>query len=89
MPVGLRVAVYAVCGVVVLVVSASLFRTGKPLRYTFASFVEGVCAMAAVDIVGIFTGVSLGFGWFSMACCAVLGIPGVISMLLMRAITLL
>ena len=89
MPIGLKVAVYVVCGTVIMAVCVALFRTQKPLRYLLASLVEGVCAMAAVDVVGIFTGISLGFGWFSMGCCAVLGIPGVVSMLLMRAITLL
>ncbi len=89
MSLGLRVAVYTVLGAAVLAVMITLFRTGKPLRFTLASFAEGVCAMAAVDVVGIFTGISLGFGWFSMICCATFGIPGVISMLLMRAITLL
>ncbi len=89
MPIGLRVAVYTAIGAAMLAVVITLFRSGKPLRFTLASLVEGVCAMAAVDIVGIFTGISLGFGWFSMACCAAFGIPGVISMLLMRAITLL
>ncbi len=89
MPIGLRVAVYTVIGAAILAVVIMLFRSGKPLRFTLASLAEGVCAMAAVDIVGIFTGISLGFGWFSMTCCAIFGIPGVISMLLMRAITLL
>lgn len=89
MSIGLSVVVYAAIGAAMVAVVITLFRTGKPLRFTAASLVEGVCAMAAVDIVGIFTGLSLGFGWFSMVCCAVFGIPGVISMLLMRMITLL
>ncbi len=89
MPIGLAVAVYTVCGAAALAVLIALFRSGKPLRFTIASLIEGACAMAAVDVVGIFTGISLGFGWFSLSCCAAFGIPGVISMLVMRAITLL
>ena len=89
MPIGLAVIVYTVCGAAMLAVMIALFRSGKPLRFTFASLIEGVCAMAAVDVVGVFTGISLGFGWFSLSCCAAFGIPGVISMLVMRAITLL
>ena len=80
--------VYAALGVAALVMLVTYAKTRKPLRMAFGSLVEGVCAMAAVDIVGIFSGVSLGFGTFSLACCAVFGIPGVISMLLMRAIAL-
>ncbi|MBP3381420.1 MAG: pro-sigmaK processing inhibitor BofA family protein [Clostridia bacterium] len=89
MTIGLRLAVYAAVGVAILVVLVALLRSRKPLRFTACSLAEGMCALAAVDIVGIFTGLSLGFGWFSIASCATFGIPGVIAMLLMRAITLL
>ena len=89
MSIGLSVMVYTAIGAAMVAVVIALLRTGKPLRIATASLIEGVCAMAAVDVVGIFSGVSLGFGWFSMACCAAFGIPGVISMLVMRMITLL
>ena len=89
MPIGMCVAVYIACLVAVLAVVVALFRSGKPLRFCLASLIEGVCAMAAVDVAAVFTGISLGFGWFSMSCCAAFGIPGVISLLVMRMITLL
>ena len=89
MSVGLQIVVCAVIGVALLTVIIAIFRAKKPLRLIVSSLTEGVCALAAVNIVGVFTGVSLGFGWFSIGCCAAFGVPGVISMLLMRMITLL
>lgn len=74
-----------VAGVAVLLAAT---RAGKPLRRLFASFVQGVCAIAAVNIAGVFTGVSLGFGWFPLSFCTAFGVPGVISMLLMRLLVL-
>lgn len=89
MSLGLSIAVYTAIGVALLVVGVTLFRSEKPIRFAFSSLVEGVCAIAAIDVVGTFTGLSLGFGWFSMVCCAAFGIPGVLSVLVMRLITLL
>lgn len=88
MSVWLSVLVGVVAGAAILWVLITLVRTGKPIRHLLASCVQGICAIAAVDIVGIFTGVSLGFGWFTMLGCAAFGMPGVISMLLMRLIAL-
>ncbi len=84
----LSVLVYAALGITVLIVFITACRTQKPVRCMLSSMVQGVCAMAAVDVAGIFTGVSLGFGWFTMLCCTAFGAPGVIAMLLMRWVSL-
>lgn len=84
----LSVLLGIVLGAAALAVLVTFFRTGRPVRYLLTSFVQGVCAIAAVDIVGIFTGVSMGFSVFTMLSCAAFGMPGVISMLLMRLIAL-
>ncbi len=77
-----------VLGAGMMAVAVTMVRTGRPVRRLLASFVEGICAIAAVDVIGVFTGVSMGFGWFSIIGCAAFGMPGVISMLLMHALTL-
>lgn len=88
MTIGLKLLVGTALGVAVLTVMTVTLRSGHPLRHWLTSLIQGVCAIAAVDVAGIFTGVSLGFSWFSVACCAIFGIPGVISLLLMRLFTL-
>lgn len=61
-----------------------MIRTGKPVRCLLTSFIEGVSAIAAVNIAGIFTDVSLGFSYFTLGASALFGIPGVIGLLVMR-----
>jgi inhibitor of the pro-sigma K processing machinery len=85
---GLTILVFSVLGVAMLVALIAMVRTGKPIRFCLGSLLQGICALAAVNIVGIFSGVSLGLSWFSVAGCAAFGVPGVITMLLMRCIAL-
>lgn len=82
----LQIVVYTVGGAAGLAVLIALFKTGRPVRSLAGSGVQGLCALAAVNLAGAFTGVSLGFSPFAVACGTALGIPGVISLLLMRLI---
>ena len=82
----MSIAVGAVCVVIALAVAVALFRSGRPVRGIVASGAQGVCALAAVNIAGAFTGVSLGLNLFSGLCCLVLGIPGVAGLLFMKLI---
>ncbi len=74
--------VLAAC--VVAAVCVPLFCSGKPVRGAVGSGVQGICALAAVNVAGTFTGVSLGLNLFSALCCLVLGIPGVVSLLILK-----
>ena len=82
----LSITVGAVGVVIVLAVAVALFKTGRPVRGIVGSGAQGICALAAVNIAGAFTGVSLGLNLFSGLCCLVLGIPGVVGMLFMKLI---
>lgn len=50
------------------------------------SALSGLAALSAVNLAAAFTGVSLGFSWLSGGIAMALGIPGVVSMLLVNAI---
>lgn len=86
MSIGLSIAVGAVGVLVVLAVGIALFASGKPVRRLVGSGAQGLCALAAVNIVGAFSTVSLGFNIFSGLCCLVLGIPGVVGLLVLKLI---
>ena len=73
----------ALCAAVLLV---ALFRGKRPIRELATSTVQGACALAAVNVAGAFTGVSLGINWFSAVACAAFGVPGVVGMLLLKLI---
>lgn len=76
-----QIIVGAVAAAVVLPVLIARFRTGHPLRESLHSGVQGLCALAAVDVAGAFTGVSLGLNWLSALVSLFLGLPGVIGLL--------
>ncbi len=77
------IAVAVAGGVVVL---TALVKSGKPIRRLLGGAVQGWCALAAVNVVGMFSGVSIGLNVFSAVMCSVLGVPGVIALLLLNAI---
>ena len=86
MSVWLQVVLWCVLGVVALVMGITFVRVKRPLSGPLSSGVQGLCALAAVDVMGMFTGISLGFGWLSLGVSALLGIPGVVLLLLLRCI---
>lgn len=86
MGLGLKIAVGTVGGVMLLAVVIALFRSGKPVRGLVGSGAQGLCALAAVNLAGAFTGVSLGLNLFTGLSCVVLGIPGVAALLFLKLI---
>ncbi len=75
-----------VCALSSVVLLVTLFLTGRPVRACLGSTLQGACALAAVNVTGALTGVSLGLNWFSAVACVSLGVPGVIGLLLLRLI---
>lgn len=86
MSLGLCIAAATVGIVIALAVGIALFRSGRPVRGLVGSAAQGICALAAVNIAGAFTSVSLGLNLFSGLVCVVLGIPGVIALLVLKLI---
>lgn len=84
MSIGLTILTGAVGAGILLAVLIALFHSGRPVRGLLGSSVQGICALAAVNVAGTFTGVSLGLNWLTGGVCAVLGIPGVITLLLLK-----
>ncbi len=50
------------------------------------SALQGIAAMCAVNLTGLFTGVTLAVNWYTIASFIVLGLPGVIGALIIRLI---
>lgn len=86
MSIGWQVVWSIIGAIVVIAVGVAAVKTGRPIRSVIGSGIQGLCALAAVNVTGAFTGVSLGLNLFSGACCVVLGIPGVITLLLEKTI---
>lgn len=82
----LQILLYVLAGLIVIAMLVALIKTKKPVRALVGSGVQGICALAAVNVAGIFTGVSLGLNLLTGLCCLILGIPGVISLLIIKII---
>ena len=67
-----------------LAVLIAAIRGKKPLRHLFSGAIQGLCALAAVNVAGAFTGVSLGLHALSLTAASLLGIPGVTLLLLLQ-----
>ncbi len=77
---------WIIVGVIVLAVLAGAVAAGKPIRSLLSSAVQGFCALAAVNMAGAFSGVTLGLTTFTAGVCGVLGLPGVITLLILQVI---
>ncbi len=82
----LQILLWVIAAVIAVAVMVALFKTKRPVRSLVGSGAQGICALAAVNIAGAFTGVSIGLNLFTGVGCIVLGIPGVVAMLVLKLI---
>lgn len=62
-----------------------IVRAKNPIKKMLISMIKGIATLVAVNIIGIFTGVTLPISLLSLAIAAVVGIPGVTAMLILNA----
>lgn len=79
-------ALWIIGGVIALAVIIGAFMTRRPIRSLLSSALQGFCALAAVNVFSVFSGVTLGVTSFSVAVCGVLGIPGVATLLVLQVL---
>lgn len=82
----LKAALGVLAGIVALSVLTAAVKTRRPVRCLLGSGLQGLCALGLVDLLGAFTGVSLGFSWFTAGICFGLGMPGVIGVLMAKLV---
>ena len=61
-------------------------RWFRAMRSYLMSGVWGMLSLCVVNFAAAYTGVSLGFGWVSGSAATFLGVPGVVSLLLLNAL---
>lgn len=83
---GLVIGLWAVAAALTLAVFIALVKGGRPVRTALSSGLQGFGALLAVNVAGIFTGVSMGVNIFTAACCAVMGVPGVVALLVLKTV---
>ncbi len=75
------------CGVfLLLVIIQVIMKSRHPVRHAVGGVLVGLCTLAAVDLTGAFTGVSLPISPLTIGVSGVAGIPGVTLLLLLNLI---
>lgn len=80
-------AILTACGVFgLLVVIQLIVKAQKPVQRAAGGVATGLCALAAVNLTGLFTGVSLPLSPLILGVSGAAGIPGVTMLLLLNLI---
>lgn len=82
----MTIGLWILGGCICLAVLIGAVRTGRPFRALLGSGLQGLCALAAVNIIGTMTGITVGLTAFTAMVCFALGIPGVATLLVLHAI---
>lgn len=69
-----------------LVIIQLLVRSKKPIRKAISGILTGLFSLFAVNLIGIFTNVTLPISLLSLGISAVAGIPGVTMLLLLKMV---
>lgn len=77
---------WGVAAAVTLAVLLALIKGGKPVRGAISSVTGGLLSLLAVDVTGVFTGVTLGINPLTLGAGTVLGAPGIITLLVLKAV---
>lgn len=81
------IIVLSACGVfALLVVIQMIVRAPRPVQRAAGGVIMGLCALAAVDLTGFFTGVSLPLSPLTIGVSGAAGIPGVTMLLLLNLV---
>ncbi len=81
------VTILVACAVFLLLVALQVIVHAKrPVRRAVGGIFAGVGTLIAVNIAGIFTGVTLPFSLLSIGISGVAGMPGVTLMLLLQLV---
>lgn len=86
MSLGLKIAVYAVLIIAALIILGHMVKARRGGRAFILSALQGVAAVFAVSLLGMVTTLNFAVNWYTIGAGMVLGIPGVISVLILNLI---
>ena len=69
-------------GVILLIMLIlSIIKTGKPFKAIVKTCATGIGALAAINLLGVFTGVTIPLNTISLVGVSILGAPGAAALL--------
>ncbi len=80
------VLVYAVLAAAALSVLIAFARSGRFFGAAIGSAAQGIASLLAVNVAGMFTGVTVAVNPVTLCTVSLLGVPGTIGLLLLDTI---
>lgn len=81
-----KIALIACAVFALLVILQVIVKAERPVRRAAGGVLTGLCALAAVNLTGFFTGVSLTLSPLTLGVSSVAGIPGVTLLLFLNLV---
>ena len=71
------------CAAAVLI---AMYRSGHFFKSLFATAFQGIVSLAAVNVTGLLTGVTLSLNWYTILTVSVFGLPSTVALTVLRFI---
>ena len=77
------VVVLIICAAAVL---TAMYRSGHFFKSLFTTAIQGIASLAAVNITGLLTGVTLSLNWYTILTVSLFGLPSTIALTILKFI---
>ena len=77
------VVVLIFCSAAVLI---TMYRSGHFFKSLFITAIQGLASLAAVNVTGLLTGVSLSLNWYTILTVSLFGLPSTIALTMLKFI---
>ena len=82
----LKYALIVLAVIAAVAIFLASLKSKRPMKTLLSSALAGLVTLVAVAVSGHFTGVSLAINFWTLACAAASGIPGVVLMLVIKLV---
>ena len=77
------VVVLIFCAAEILI---AMYKSGHFFKSLFTTAIQGLASLAAVNVTGLLTGVSLSLNWYTILTVSLFGLPSTIALTMLKFI---
>lgn len=78
----MKVIVLSLLIIGAIIVMVSIIKSRQIVKNVFSSIFQGIASLLAVNVLGLLTGVTIPFNWYTISFVSVFGMPSCIALLL-------
>lgn len=78
----MKVIVLSLLIIGAIIVMVSIIKSRQIVKNVFLSIFQGIASLLAVNVLGLLTGVTIPFNWYTISFVSVFGMPSCIALLL-------